>query len=82
MRTWAEGTPLATSKLVNWHCYDVVSVTRTVSWVGFLPSYDYTVVVRNPHGYDNGSGSGDTSDALITLSWAEFAGSISGYAIN
>jgi hypothetical protein len=82
MCTWAEGTPLATSKLVNWHCYDVVSVTRTVSWVGFLPSYDYSVVVRNPHGYDNGSGSGDTSDALITLSWAEFAGSLSGYAIN
>jgi Ca2+-binding RTX toxin-like protein len=82
MCTFGQGTTLATTKLVNWHCYNVVSISRSVSWVGLIPTYQYTVTVRNPWGYDGGSGSGNTSDALITLSWAQFAGSISGYAVN
>jgi hypothetical protein len=82
MCTFGEGTALATSKLVNWHCYNVVSVTRSVVWNGIIPTFQYSVTVRNPWGYDGGSASGNTSDALITLSWAQFAGSISGYAVN
>jgi Ca2+-binding RTX toxin-like protein len=87
MCTWSDASQLATTRLVNWHCYSIVSVDRQVVWqlVGFLylPTYQYTVTVRNPWGYDGGTGNdGNPNDGLITLSWSDFARSISGYAIS
>lgn len=82
MCTWANSSDLATDRLVAWHCYNIVSVTRQVVWHGFLPSYQYTVTVRNPWGFDGGNATGNTSDALITLNWSDFARSISGFAVS
>lgn len=86
MCTWSDPNSLATDRLVAWHCYSVVKVDVQVTWrsIGFiqLPTYNYTVTVRNPWGYD-GAGAADDNpnDGLVTLSWGDFAHSISGYEI-
>ncbi len=73
---------LSTNMLVTWHQYTVLRVETTWRHInlgfggGFwLPTY--SVVVRNPWGYDGGAtASGDASDGEVRLSWYDFSRSM------
>src|SRR5262245_28881285 len=58
---WDVNTP----KLVGAHCYEVWAIN----------SQARTVTLRNPWGYDGGSGSGNPDDGVITITWDQFHGS-------
>lgn len=65
---------VSTGLLVRAHNYTVVGVDEG----------SRTLTLRNPWGFDNHAGrpaSGDPSDGLITLSWADFKGSMQGYDV-
>ena len=73
--TW-KGT-LQSTKLVSAHAYTVVSVQRD------LAGQPFSVLVRNPWGYDGGSVPSDNpTDGLITLSWVVFQQDMQGVCIN
>lgn len=73
---------LSTNMLVGWHQYTVLRVETTWRHInlGFGSSFwlpTYSVVVRNPWGYDGGAtASGDANDGEIRLSWYDFSRSM------
>ncbi len=71
--TWTTpGRNVATSLLVRKHNYTVVGVDRAAR----------RLVLRNPWGYDGGeTTSGNPSDGIITVTWAQFKGSMQGYNV-
>jgi Calpain family cysteine protease/RTX calcium-binding nonapeptide repeat (4 copies) len=56
---------VSTPKVIGSHCYEVVSVNVQAK----------TITLRNPWGVDGGSGSGDPTDGLVTVTWDQFHGS-------
>jgi RTX calcium-binding nonapeptide repeat (4 copies) len=64
----------STTLVITSHNYTVVGVNRTAG----------TITLRNPWGFDmdsRGTAVGDTTDGLVTLSWADFKGSFQGYNV-
>jgi hypothetical protein len=74
--TWNGGRGLATNALEAAHNYTVVGVNRAAQ----------TITLRNPWGVDTDGSPGlvcrdGVNDGLVTVTWAEFAGSMQDYAI-
>lgn len=80
---------LDTDKLTRWHCYTVVDIeydgTVPEGWRYWDSPDNWAVVLRNPWGFDIGSGgtpSGTNSDGIVRVSLTEFYGSFKGIVIN
>jgi Ca2+-binding RTX toxin-like protein len=70
--TWNIGGSVTTGKLVGAHCYAVESINLATG----------QIVLRNPWGTDGGPNPVGANDGLVTLTFDEFYGSFSNYAIS
>lgn len=70
---------LTTSSLVSNHAYTVVGAIGFKN--DFLHIDTRMVMLRNPWGYDGGTGSGDIDDGYLLLSWSVFQKSMKYLAI-
>lgn len=82
---------LSTTMLVPFHAYTVMRVESEVTYIPIWTGYSYMqmpvvnnfVVLRNPHGADNGGTTwGNPNDGLVRVSWADFSASMVSVAIN